>query len=79
MGEGEITRKGGGNGNLLGAFVIASFKRTWPVSENGNPHPFTRPTFDTSGGGNSDIQFDSDARNRALRAMGYVCAGVLEQ
>ncbi|HVG30634.1 MAG TPA: hypothetical protein VM864_13080 [Pyrinomonadaceae bacterium] len=79
MGKGEITRNGGGNGNLLGAFVIASFKRTWPASENGMAHPFTAPIFDTSGGGASDIQFDSNAVQRALGAMGYVCGGVLEQ
>ena len=79
MGEGQLTRNGGGSGDLLGAFVIAKFKRTWPVSENGMPHPFTAPTFDTSGGGGGNIQFDSEAVQRALRGLGYVCAGVLEQ
>jgi hypothetical protein len=79
MGKGKITRSGGGNGDLLGAFVIAAFKRTWPASENGTPHPFTAPIFDTSGGGTSNIQFDSNAVQRALGAMGYVCGGVLEQ
>lgn len=79
MGGGELTRSGGGSGNLLGAFVIAKFKRTWPASENNTAHPFTAPTFDTSGGGGGNVQFDSDAVQKALRAGGYVCGGVLEQ
>jgi hypothetical protein len=79
MGDGKLTRSGGGSGDLLGAFVIASFKRTWPASENGDPHPFTSPTFDTSGGGSGNVQFDSVAVKRALLATGYTCAGVLEQ
>jgi hypothetical protein len=79
MGDGVLTRSGGGSGDLLGAFVIASFKRTWPASETGLAHPFTAPTFDTSGGGSGNIQFDSAAVQRALGATGYVCSGVLEQ
>jgi hypothetical protein len=78
MGEGELTRNGGGSGDLLGAFVIAKFKRTWPPAENGMAHPFTAPIFDTSGGGGGNVQFDSDAVQKALRAGGYVCGGVLE-
>ncbi|MCA1641186.1 MAG: hypothetical protein LC785_04195 [Acidobacteria bacterium] len=78
MGEGELSRRGGGSGNLYGAFVIASFQRTWDPSQNSDPHPFTRPTFDTNGGGGGNVQFDSEAVNRALRGMGYQSAGVLE-
>jgi hypothetical protein len=79
MGEGELTRNGGGSGDLLGAFVVAKFKRTWPASENHLAHPFTAPIFDTSGGGGGNVQFDSEAVQKALGATGYVCGGVLEQ
>jgi hypothetical protein len=66
MGNGTVNRSGAGTGNILGAFGIAKFARTWPAAENGQPHPFLAPTYDTSGGGTSTISFDSGWIDRAL-------------
>jgi len=51
---------------MYGAFAVARFARSWPSSENGLPHPFLEPSFDTSGGGSSTIGFDSDKTDTAL-------------
>jgi hypothetical protein len=53
LGTGVLIRKGGGNGDIYGGITVAAFGRT-----SGD---FTAPTFDTSGGGNSTIQYDSAA------------------
>lgn len=58
LGEGKLIRKGGGNGDIFGAITIAAFNRT-----SGG---FTTPTFSTSGGGNSTIQYDSSALNMGI-------------
>jgi hypothetical protein len=70
LGNGTITRSGGGNGVAEGAIMLAKFARTWPASENGLPHPFLPPYYDTSGGGTSTIQFDSNEISRALNLTG---------
>src|SRR6185436_3872378 len=51
LGQGELERNGGGNGDILGGITIAKFGRT-----SGN---FEAPTFTTNGGGNSNVQYDS--------------------
>jgi hypothetical protein len=66
MGEGTVHRSGGGAGDIMGAFAIARFARAWQAAENGLPHPFLAPSFDTSGGGDSTISFDSSWIDRAL-------------
>jgi hypothetical protein len=66
LGKGTMSRSGGGSGDILGAFAIATFARTWPVGENGQLHPFLAPSYDTSGGGDSTIAFDSNAIDSAL-------------
>jgi len=78
LGEGNVNRNGGGNGTINGAIVVAKFARTWPASENNQPHPFLAPTFNTNGGGNSDVQYDSDAIAKALGTLGSSVAGILE-
>ncbi|PYS83573.1 MAG: hypothetical protein DMF67_08660 [Acidobacteria bacterium] len=75
---GTMTRNGGGNGDILGAMVVAKFARTWPASENGQPHPFLAPTFDTSGGGASTVQYDSSEVNKAMNALGSRLLGMRE-
>ena len=70
LGEGVFTRQGGGNGEIMGAVFVAKFGST------GN---FEGPTFDTSGGGNSHMQFDTNAVNNALNAVGRPVAGVVER
>jgi Flp pilus assembly protein TadG len=78
LGDGAMVRSGGGNGDILGAIVVAKFQRTWPASENGQPHPFLAPTFDTSGGGNSTVQYDSTEINKAMNSLGDRLLGMRE-
>lgn len=68
LGEGELIRNGGGNGATLGAIVVAKYDSTG----------FLAPTFDTSGGGTSDIKYDSEWVRRALTTPGPVVLGVSE-
>ena len=60
LGAGYLDRSGGGSGDILGAFAVAKFARTWPIGQNGLPHPFLSPFYDTSGGGTGLIAFDSN-------------------
>jgi hypothetical protein len=59
LGGGTITRSGGGNGNIFGAFAVARFARTGSSG-------FLEPSYDTSGGGESTIAFDSSKIDTAL-------------
>ncbi|HSE33237.1 MAG TPA: hypothetical protein VLA93_16805, partial [Pyrinomonadaceae bacterium] len=78
LGEGVFDRSGTGNSDLLGAIVVAKFARTWPSTENNQPHPFLAPTFSVSGGGTGLTAFDSDGVDRALAANGLRTLGVRE-
>ena len=78
LGGGNLDRNGGGNGDILGAIVVAKFARTWPASENGSPHPFLAPSYSTSGGGNSTVQYSSSAVTNAMSSMGNRVLGVSE-
>ncbi len=66
LGQGNIFRTGGGNGDILGAIAVARFARSWPAAENGQAHPFLEPSYDTGGGGDSTISFDTTHLDRAL-------------
>jgi hypothetical protein len=79
LGEGAMTRNGGGNGDILGAIVVAKFDRTWPADENDEEHPFLAPTFQTNGGGNSTVQYDSVKVTNALKVIGVRVFGVQEK
>jgi hypothetical protein len=70
LGEGYVERDGGGNGDLFGAMFIARFNR--------NAGPFLAPTFITNGGGNSNVQNDSSAVDRAKNLSGPRVLGVHE-
>lgn len=72
LGGGHVERNGGGNGDIYGAISIAKF------NVNGNSG-FQNPYFDTSGGGNSLMQYDSDAVRKALNISGPRVLGVHEQ
>jgi hypothetical protein len=78
LGAGRITRNGGGNGAHLGAVQVAAFQRTWPSTENNLPHPFLAPVFDTNGGGNSDMLYDSAWVRRAQNLLGVRIRDVRE-
>ena len=71
LGAGTVNRDGGGDGSIYGAMTVARFD---PV----NPGPFLSPTFNTNGGGNSTMQYDSDAVRKALNASGPRVWGVRE-
>jgi hypothetical protein len=78
MGDGVFERNGGGNGDTLGAIVVAKFARTWPTSENNSAHPFLSATYNMNGGGNSTTAYDSEKVNDALNAMGIHSKGIRE-
>ncbi|HEV2799418.1 MAG TPA: hypothetical protein VGW12_02925 [Pyrinomonadaceae bacterium] len=72
MGNGRVTRKGGGNADIRGAWIVANFNRNGPGG-------FGAPTFDVSGGGNSNFQFDWAAIVGANRAVGLSLIGIAER
>lgn len=78
LGEGTINRNGGGNGNIFGSIFVAKFARSWPASENGQPHPFLAPSFHTNGGGNADLRYDSVWVQQAKDALGDIVRDVRE-
>jgi hypothetical protein len=69
LGDGELVRNGGGNGEILGGITIAKFGRT-----SGD---FESPTFHTNGGGNSNVQYDSGSLSRGF-ASGTNVSGIRE-
>ena len=73
LGGGTVVRSGGGNGNIYGAVIVAKFARTGSDSDQ-----FQAPTFNTSGGGTANIQYNSDAVDRAKSVGGHAIAGVKE-
>jgi hypothetical protein len=73
LGGGTVLRSGGGNGNIYGAMFVAKFPLTGADSD-----VFQAPTFDTSGGGTSNIQYNSDAIDRAKSVGGHAVLGIRE-
>jgi hypothetical protein len=72
LGDGQIVRNGGGNGVTLGALVVARFDRTaWGG-------PFLAPTYNTNGGGNSDVIFDPSWVQKALASASRYPIGISE-
>jgi len=61
LGGGVFDRSGGGNGNSLGSVVVARF------GSSGN---FLAPTFNSSGSGTSNEQYDSVWATKALGVVG---------
>lgn len=61
LGQGNLTRSGGGNGTTLGSILVARF---------GNSGNFLAPTLQANGSGTSTIQFDSSWVRRALASPG---------
>jgi len=69
LGKGEVIRDGGGNGKIYGGVTLAAFGRS-----SGD---FTAPKFETNGGGNSTIQYDSLALANGI-ASGTNVFGIRE-
>jgi type II secretory pathway pseudopilin PulG len=78
LGGGTVNRKGGGNGNILGSIYVAKFARSWPASENGQPHDFQAPSFDTSGAGTAEFRYDSSWVRIAKDSLGDIVRDVRE-
>jgi hypothetical protein len=78
LGNGKILRNGGGNGNILGSIYVAKFARSWPASENGQPHNFLAPSFQTNGGGNAELRYDSTWVQTAKDALGDIVRDIRE-
>jgi hypothetical protein len=73
LGGGEVYRSGGGHGNVYGAVFVAKFARTGASTD-----VFRAPIFDTSGGGTSNVQYNSDAVDLAKSVGGHAVVGVRE-
>jgi hypothetical protein len=73
LGKGRVFRSGGGTGNIYGAIFIAKFSKTGADTDL-----FGSPTFDTSGGGTSNIQYSSDAVDKAKSVGGHAIRGIRE-
>jgi len=73
LGTGHVYRSGGGHGNIYGAMFVAKFART-----GANSDVFGAPTFDTSGGGTANIQYSSNAVDKAKAVGGHAIKGVRE-
>lgn len=73
LGEGEVYRSGGGHGNIYGAMFVAKFTRAGADTD-----AFGAPVFNTSGGGTSNIQYSTDAIDKAKSVGGHAIKGVRE-
>ena len=73
LGTGTVLRSGGGHGNIYGAMFVANFPQTGPDTD-----VFGAPTFDTSGGGTANIQYNSDEIDRAKGVGGHKVVGFRE-
>lgn len=78
LGNGYVERDGSGNGDVLGTTYVAKFARSWPASENGQPHLFLAPTFITKGAGSSKLVYDSPSVQTALNTLGTIVRDVRE-
>lgn len=73
MGEGKVVRSGAGNGELSGAMLVASF------DQSAYGTPFLAPTFTTSGGGNSTVNYNSEYATRAIGMTVRRPLGIVER
>lgn len=73
LGTGKVLRNGGGNGNIYGAIFVANFAKTGSSTD-----VFGAPTFNTNGGGTANIQYSSDAVDKAKAVAGHSVKGVRE-
>jgi hypothetical protein len=71
LGAGHVERDGGGEGEIYGAITVAKFD----INGTGG---FQEPYFNTNGGGNSTMQYDSDAVRQALNISGPRVIGIHE-
>lgn len=80
-GAGGIIRNGGGNGTIEGNIIVAPYENS-TIAGNTNPTPgsdFWAPQWDTQGGGNSTITYNSNNQANSLNAINNVVLGVVEK
>ncbi|MEO5857574.1 MAG: hypothetical protein ABIR33_01365 [Pyrinomonadaceae bacterium] len=80
-GGGGILRDGGGTGEIEGNIIVAPYENS-RVAGNLNPPAgadFWAPQWDTRGGGNSDIRYNSNNQANSLNAISNVVLGVVEK
>ena len=73
LGNGNVLRNGGGSGNIYGAMYVANFAKTGADTDK-----FQAPTFNTNGGGKANIQYSSDAVDKAKAVGGHSVTAVRE-
>jgi hypothetical protein len=73
LGTGSILRNGGGGGGIYGGLVMASLDRN-----DANGKFLAKPSFQTNGGGNSVIKYNSQKVEDAFQTLGPSVKGVRE-
>jgi hypothetical protein len=73
LGTGTIIRNGGGGGGIYGGLVMAALDR----NDIGGKF-LAKPVFNTNGGGNSDIKYNSLNVENAFKTLGPSVKGVRE-
>lgn len=73
LGTGNVLRSGGGHGNIYGALFVANFTKVGAATDQFQP-----PTFNTNGGGTSNIQYSSNAVEMAKAVGGHSVRGIRE-
>jgi hypothetical protein len=73
LGSGSLQRNGGGNGTIEGFVIVAKYN---PLNLAAG---FSGPTFDTNGGGNSTVVYNSNAGNNAMNSISGFVLGVVER
>ena len=68
-----VDRSGGGNGVIQGNLVIA------PYNSGNLTQPFLSPKYDMSGGGTSDLTYDSNSVANGMTAVSNFVLGIAER
>ncbi len=81
VGTEGILRSGGGHGLIQGNIVVAPYVNSGIAANTDPPAAsnFLAPLWNTSGGGTSDIQYNSDNQNSGLGAISNNVLGVTEK
>jgi Tfp pilus assembly protein PilX len=72
VGKGSLTRAGAGNGNITGGVYVANIAGLDGNINTTADNTWGTPTWDTSGGGTSDIDKVLSSENNALQMLPFV-------
>lgn len=85
-GKGGVSRSGGGSAQITGNVVVAPYQNprivdrvVGGVNTDDPPGIFLAPHYDISGGGTSNLQFNSQALQNGLTAISNFVIGVMER